>query len=111
VSNLVGARALELYGTANIEFFEASGAQEIRIVTGATYPNKIGLAYAINDYQSAYNGVLGGVDTNTGGTIPNATELHIGNLGGVSGRLTGHISSIRYFRKRLSNQKLQTLTT
>ena len=110
VSNLVAARTLEIYGTTNIEFFEAAGGQEIRVVTSATYPLKLGLTYAINDYQSAYNGLLGGSDTNTGGTIPNATELHIGSLGGASNRLTGHIQFIRYFKKRLANQKLQTLT-
>jgi hypothetical protein len=110
VSNLTSARAVEIYGTNNIEFFEAGGAQEIRIVSGATYPIKIGLAYAINDYQSSYNGLLGGSDTNTGGTIPNATELHIGSLGGTSSRLTGHIQYIRFYKKRLPNAKLQSLT-
>jgi hypothetical protein len=110
VSNLVAARAIELFGATNLEFFEASGSQVVRIVTGTTYPNKIGLAYSINDYQGVYNGILGGFDTNTGGTIPDATQLHIGNLGGTSNRLTGHIQSIRYFKKRLSNAKLQALT-
>ena len=110
VSNLVAARTLEIYGTTNIDFFESSGAQEVRIVASPTYPIKLGLAYAINDYQSSYNGLLGGSDTNTGGTIPNATELHIGNLGAASSRLTGHIQSIRYFKKRLANAKLQSLT-
>jgi hypothetical protein len=111
VSNAVGARTLEIYGTTNIDFFEAAGAQEIRVVTSPTYPIKLGLAYAINDYQSSYNGLLGGSDTNTGGTIPNATQLYIGNLGGTSNRLTGHIASIRYYKKRLTNFKLQSLTS
>ena len=110
ISNLVAARAVELYGSTNIDFFEASGSQEVRIISNPTYPIKLGLAYAINDYQSAYNGILGGADTNTGGTIPNATELHIGNLGGTSNRLTGHIQFIRYYKKRLSNSKLASLT-
>jgi hypothetical protein len=111
ISNLTSARTLEIYGTTNIDFFEASGGNQVRIVTSPTYPIKLGLAYAINDYQSAYNGLLGGSDTNTGGTIPNATELHVGTLGGTSARLTGHIQFIRYFRKRLPNAKLQSLTT
>jgi hypothetical protein len=110
VSNAGSARTLEIYGTTNIDFFEAAGAQEIRVVTSPTYPIKLGLAYAINDYQSSYNGLLGGSDTNTGGTIPNATALHIGNLGGTSNRLTGHIQSIRYFKKRLANAKLASFT-
>jgi hypothetical protein len=110
VSNLTAARTLEIWGTTNIDFFEASGGQLIRIVTNPTYPIKLGLAYAINDYQSSYNGLLGGSDTNTGGTIPDATQLHIGNLGGTSDCLTGHIQSIRYYKKRLANAKLQALT-
>jgi hypothetical protein len=111
ISNLLSARTLEIYGMGNIDFFEASGANEVRIVTSPTYPIKVGLAYAINDYQSAYNGLLGGSDTNTGGTIPNATELHVGTLGGTSARLTGHIQFIRYYKKRLPDAKLVTLTT
>jgi hypothetical protein len=111
VSNLTSARVVEMYGTGYIDFFESSGSQEVRIVTSPSYPIKLGLAYAINDYQSSYSGVLGGSDTNTGGTIPNATELHIGSLGGSSNRLTGHIQFIRYYKKRLANTKLQSLTT
>jgi hypothetical protein len=112
ISNLLSARTLEIYTNSSFaDFFEASGAQVVRIANGITYPTKIGLAYAINDYQSSVAGVLGGSDTNTGGTIPDATQLHIGNLGGTSNRLTGHIQSIRYYKKRLPDAKLVTLTT
>ena len=111
IANEITQRALEIYGTTNIQFYEQNGAQEISIKIGATLPNKVGLAYAINDYQGAFGGVLGGVDTNTGGTLPNPTILWIGILNGNSARLTGHIRSIRYFKKRLPNAKLQTLTT
>jgi hypothetical protein len=110
ISNNSGARAVEISGSANIDFFEGGGGSTVRLFTGATYPNKVGLAYAINDYQGAYNGTLGGSDTNTNGTIPNASELYIGSLGNVSDRLTGHIAAIRYYRKRLPNAKLQALT-
>jgi hypothetical protein len=113
ISNNSGARALELFhnsGLTGIDFFEAAGVNEIRVITAPIFPVKLGLAYAINDYQSSANGILGGVDTNTGGTIPDPNALHIGNLGGSAPRLTGHIQSVRYFKKRLSNAKLQTLT-
>jgi hypothetical protein len=111
VSNSLAARTIELYGTTNIDFFEGGGVSEVRIVTSPIYPIKLGLAYAINDYQSAHNGLISNSDTNTGGTVPDATALYIGSLGGSGSRLTGHISSIRYFKKRLPNAKLQTLTT
>jgi len=113
ISNNSAARTLEMWTTtliSNIDFLEVSGGQELRVATGITYPIKVGLAYAINDYQSSYNGLLGGSDTNTGGTIPDPNALHIGNLSGSAPRLTGHIQSIRYFKKRLPNAKLQTLT-
>jgi len=113
ISNNSAARALELLhnsGLTGIDFFEAAGSNEIRVITAPIFPVKLGLAYAINDYQSSANGILGGVDTNTGGTIPDPNALHIGNLGGSVPRFTGHIQSIRYYRKRLPNAKLQALT-
>ena len=114
ISNNTGARTLELFhnsGLTGIDFFEAAGANEIRVITTPIFPVKLGLAYAINDYQSSANGILGGVDTNTGGTIPDPNALHIGSLGGSTLRLTGHIQSVRYYKKRLPNSKLVALTT
>ena len=111
VANNIGARALEVYKSGgNTLFFEAGGAQEIIISSSSTIPFKAGVAYAIDDYQGSFNGTLGGVDTNTGGTIPNSTSLSIGNLNNGN-FLNGTISSIRYYKKRLPNAKLQTLTT
>ena len=111
VANNIGARALEVYkSNGNTLFFEVSGAQERQISNSSTIPFKAGVAYAIDDYQGSFNGTLGGVDTNTGGTIPNATSLSIGNLNNGN-FLNGTISSIRYYKKRLPNAKLQTLTT
>jgi len=43
-------------------------------------------------------------------TIPDATSLSIGNLNNGN-FINGTISSIRYFKKRLANAKLITLTT
>ena len=96
-------------GETNINFFEPSGSQVVRIVTGATYPIKIGLAYAINDYQSSHSGLLGGSDTDTGGTIPDPTSLRIGysSLGTFGAT---HIQFVRYYKKRLPNAKLQAIT-
>jgi hypothetical protein len=114
ISNNTGARTLELFhnsGLTGIDFLEAAGANEIRVITTPIFPVKLGLAYAINDYQSSANGILGGVDTNTGGTIPDPNALHIGSLGGSTLRLTGHIQSVRYYKKRLPNSKLVALTT
>ena len=110
VSNSLAARALEIFAQSSIDFYEASGNQLVRIASNITFPLRVGLAYAINDYQGSSNGILGGTDTNTGGTIPDATQLNIGNLGGEVNRLTGHIQFIRYYKKRLPNAKLAQLT-
>jgi hypothetical protein len=110
ISNNLAGRTLEIFGSSNISFLEISGVNVVGIATSATYPNTLCLAYAVNDYQSAYNGAISGSDNNTGGTIPNPSELHIGNLGGVTDRFTGHIRFVRYFKKRLPNAKLQSLT-
>ena len=79
------------------------------VASGATYPIKLGLAYAINDYQTTYNGNLGGSGTNTNGTIPDSTDLRIGyDTGWAFG--TKHIQFVRYYKKRLPNAKLQAIT-
>jgi hypothetical protein len=110
VSNDISNRVVEVYGSPTVQFYEQNGGQEITIKTGATFPNKIGLAYAINDYQGCFAGVLGGVDTNTGGTIPNPNIFWMGSLNGNAARMTGHIRSVRYYKKRLANAKLQAIT-
>jgi hypothetical protein len=100
-------RAFELYGKTNLVYFESSGITETPI--GAiSLPTKFGLACKLNDFQGVRNGTLGGADTNA--TMPSPTTFHIGNLLGTSSWLNGCISSIRYFKKRLPNAKLQTLT-
>ena len=64
-------------------------------------------AYKLNDMAFAANGTLIGTD-NTG-TMPFPAAMRIG--GRDDGlQINGHIARIQYFRKRLSNAKLQTLT-
>lgn len=64
-------------------------------------------AYKLNDFASSKNGATSLIDTT--GTVPTVSQLGIGSrLSSV--QLNGHIARIQYFRKRLSNAKLQTLT-
>jgi hypothetical protein len=65
---------------------------------------KIGTAYKTNDAISAFNGTLGTLDTAV--TLPTTCN----NVTLFSG-MVGTISSLRYFKKRLLNEKLQTFTT
>ena len=64
-------------------------------------------AYKLNDFASSKNGATSLIDTT--GTVPTVSQLGIGSrLSSV--QLNGHIARIQYFRKRLPNAKLQTLT-
>jgi hypothetical protein len=71
---------------------------------------KISGAYATNNARSALNGVLGTPDTSV--IVPtNLNRFNIGSSNTANSELTnGCISEIKYFRKPLSNAKLQSLT-
>lgn len=75
--------------------------------TGATA--KVALAYATNDFALAVDGAV--VETDAGGALPSPTALQIGTYDGASFWFNGHIASIKYYAKRLPNNKLQSLTT
>jgi len=110
VSTSPDARTFAIFGSTAISFAPPPPNTLVTIVaSGATYPIKLGLAYAINDLQSTYNGNLGGSVTNTAGTLPDPTSFRIGyDISGASG--TKHIQFVRYYKKRLPNAKLQAIT-
>jgi hypothetical protein len=66
---------------------------------------KVGTVYKTDDAISAFNGTLGTLDTTV--TLP----TNCNNASLFTGLGTGTISSFRYYKKRLSNAKLQALTT
>jgi hypothetical protein len=70
--------------------------------------NSFSFSYKVNDIAFVANS--SSVNTDTSAIIPNVNRLLIGNLGGGS-RLSGHISKLAYYPKRLSNTELQGLTT
>jgi hypothetical protein len=69
---------------------------------------KAGVAYKLNDFSSNINGSLVGSDTSS--AVPTVTTLNIGRSS-IGTALNGHIKSINYYPKRLSNAKLQELTS
>jgi IMP cyclohydrolase len=69
---------------------------------------KQALAYKLNDF--AYSVDVTAIFTDTTGSIPTVSQLNIGNTFNNSLALNGHIASIRYFKKRLANAKLQAIT-
>ena len=69
---------------------------------------KVAACYNLNDFAASLNGAT--VSTDNTGTIPTVDRLRIGQ--GQSGNIvTGHIARIQYFKKRLPDAKLQSLTT
>jgi hypothetical protein len=103
--------------------FIASGlSQALIVVTGGSPQSDIGIAgltlSSLNKTAAAYKGNDFAVSTNSSavvtdviGSVPtNLNRLEIGNQLN-NDFLCGHIASIRYYKKRLPNAKLVTLTT
>lgn len=71
---------------------------------------KIAYSYKLNNFAASVNG--GTAATTSTGTVPTAlTYATLGafDFGGFE-RLNGHIRTLRYYPKRLSNTELQLLT-
>jgi hypothetical protein len=104
---LFTATGLRWGGTSVLTGFETQAA----IATGtdvAISRSKLSYAYKLDDFSFAYAGTIVGTDTS--GTLPSPTTMQIGNRDG-SLQINGHISSLRYYKKRLTNFKLQSLTS
>lgn len=71
---------------------------------------KRGLTYYSGGASISTNGA-NATDTVVTNSTQTMLTLQIGNMLAGAFYWSGHIASIRYFKKRLSNQKLQTLTT
>jgi hypothetical protein len=100
---------LALPGTSS---FVVSGlnVQQANLNTGfftANAASMVASAYKLNDFATSKNGLA--VVTDNTGTLPIVTQLSIGNRSS-SNQLNGHIAYLRYFKKRLPNVKLQSLT-
>ena len=86
------------------------GSDLVAIDSGTVIANtdfKLAGAYKVNDFASVING--GTVETDVVGTIPTVDRMRIG-AGQAGNTMCGCISSLRYYKKRLSDAKLQTLT-
>jgi hypothetical protein len=88
----------------------SSGFEAVISTSGSITTTNVKAAYAykLNDNAFAVNNVLVGTDTVV--TMPSPTSMRIGGNDGAN-VLNGHIAAVRYFKKRLSNAKLQTITT
>lgn len=70
---------------------------------------KAGMVYSKDDFALYVDGVSSGSDT-SGSVAEGVTTLHVGKAGGVTTPLNGHIKSIQYYPRRLTDAQLQELT-
>ncbi len=68
---------------------------------------KLACAYKLNDFAITENGIA--PQTDTSGTVPTVDAMRVGS-GPAGNTMCECISSLRYYRKRLPNAKLQSLT-
>ena len=72
-------------------------------------PFKVFQSYKVNDFSAGIDGAVSGVDT--GGAVPvNIKQLNFFSAQDSGSVASGHIKSIQYYPKRLSNEELQLLT-
>ncbi len=87
-----------------------SNLEAVFVGTSSSIPKKYSYGYKTNDIAAYYDGTLWGTDG--AATIPiNLTQMSIGKFsfgGGES--LNGHVSSISYYPKRLTNDQLRSLS-
>lgn len=116
--NGFAARALTFHnGTANGQiWFQPSSSNSFAGYNGtfqwanphASGVGKMAGAYRTNDIASSKNGSTAVIDTNA--VIPDITTLRIGAGWNGQVELNGHIRSLRYYPRRISNTELQALT-
>ena len=76
----------------------------------ASQVSKVATVYAKDDFAAVLNG--GAVATDTAASLPTVDLLRLGvYLRGASFPMSGHIKSIQYYPRRLTNTQLQELTT
>ena len=109
VTNGGGQAIRSFIGNPSITFDNTSGGYLGTLPAGPTL-RKVALAFASNDARVCLNGTLGTQDTSV--ELPSTTALFGYNPQATIGRLwDGIITNIQYYRQRLSDSKLQTLTT
>jgi len=108
---------IRIYGLSNNNVYFIVGDNNVnQAVIDSKFDSSAGTSFKIasfykqNDMGVLYDGGSALVDTS--GTIPdNISQLGIGTGEALTGYLNGHIKSIKYIPKRLSNAKLQELTS
>ena len=101
--------------TGRAPYISAGGTNTVALINNSGIaggvPSKLGIAFASNDVASSLDG--GAVATDTSATIPTSiTTLYLGvGATGTGTQINGHIKSIKYYPRRLTNAQLQEITT
>ena len=86
----------------------SSQADLVKAYTGGQEFSIAG-AYKLNDFAVSIDG--GSISSDTSGIVTsNVSTMNIGSKTGSAEYVTGHIKSIAYYPRRLSNAQLQALT-
>ena len=107
ISNRFGHSILSTNKNVNYDSQTAGVATAYLAYANSADDVKSAFAYRQNDMAASTFGAAVVSDTST--TVPSVNSMNIG--GRMSGaQLNGHIRSLRYFPRRLTNAELQTLT-
>jgi hypothetical protein len=101
----IGTNGNKTGDSSPIEFIgvKAGVIQYQSFATSPTPESRAALAYKTDDIRGALNGTLSAADSPPSEIFAGANSMSIGTLG-------IHIASIRYYKKRLPDAKLQALT-
>jgi hypothetical protein len=106
ILNLWRSDTSRLYGAVRVGAVDQADVGTTGITQ--TNVNKLGLAYATNDFAASVNG--GTPSTDALGTVPSGlTTLRIGKSSGTD-FLNGYLRRVTYYPRRLTNAELQQIT-
>jgi hypothetical protein len=110
-------RIVRTQGNGFVSYRNTVGGVEDVTISGATaipsnLTTKLAACVKTNDFAIYLDAVSQGLDTSAA-TQAAPTTLSIGDasIGVARATLNGHIASFRYYKKRLTNFKLQSLTS
>jgi hypothetical protein len=113
-TTLVNRVSLSLNGGSGrrfrVEVFNNSVSQFANnaVANGTGFPMSVALSYALNDFAAVADG--GTLATGASGTVPTVNQLVLGNRGGSDAFFNGHLKSLQFYPRRLTNAQLQELT-
>jgi hypothetical protein len=100
------------YTSSNVSNYTVVGGVEQTnhiISTSGLTSFKVAATSAPDDYSMCVNGGTVVAETDGTPTVPTVDTFRLG--GGVSSPLNGHIKSLKYYPRRLTNTQLQELTS